>query len=307
MFETALNTVIDLTDSELTERFRELELQRRLAAAEMAAIVREGERRAIHTIDGHRTIRHWVRAQINCPMPEATRLRRLAIACDTTAELGDTLMNGHIGIAQADELARLATHPRVGDHYEHGRTTTTAPCRAPLLRGVPHRDTTLRNARRPRRRRTQRRGLPRTPHRHRHRTRRGSRRARHRRVGDGDRGTGRHLPTVRRGRVRRRRRRPHRRVRTRCTGVTAATNRCATPLRRLLRDLPCRRYRTRRRRCTAAGPQPARRTEHLRTTDRTPPHRHRPRPRVEPRPATSNASRPPPVSRSPPPTSSPPA
>ena len=29
MFEAALNTVIDLTDSELTERFRELELQRR--------------------------------------------------------------------------------------------------------------------------------------------------------------------------------------------------------------------------------------------------------------------------------------
>jgi hypothetical protein len=111
MFETALTTVIDLTDSELTERFRQLELDRRRAAAEMAAIVREGERRAIHSIDGHRTIRHWVRAQINCPMPEATRLRRLAIACDTTTELGDTLMNGHIGIAQADELARLATHP----------------------------------------------------------------------------------------------------------------------------------------------------------------------------------------------------
>ena len=96
----------------------------------MAAIVREGERRAIHTIDGHRTIRHWVRAQINCPMPEATRLRRLAIACDTTAELGDTLMNGHIGIAQADELARLATHPRVADQYG-----TVAP---QLLRHAEH-------------------------------------------------------------------------------------------------------------------------------------------------------------------------
>jgi hypothetical protein len=130
MFEAALTTVIDLTDSELTERFRELELQRRRAAAEMAAIVREGERRAIHTIDGHRTIRHWVRAQINCPMPEATRLRRLAIACDTTAALGDTLMNGHIGIAQADELARLATHPRVADQYD-----TVAP---QLLRHAEH-------------------------------------------------------------------------------------------------------------------------------------------------------------------------
>ncbi len=130
MFETALNTVIDLTDSELTERFRQLELDRRHAAAEMAAIVREGERRAIHTIDGHRTIRHWVHAQINCPMPEATRLRRLAIACDTTTELGDTLMNGHIGVAQADELARLATHPRVADQYD--------PVAPQLLRHAEH-------------------------------------------------------------------------------------------------------------------------------------------------------------------------
>jgi hypothetical protein len=118
MFEGAVASVMDLTDSELTERFRTLELERRRAAAEMAALTREGERRAIHTVDGHRTIRHWVRAQINCPMPEANRLRRLAIACDTTTDLGDTLMNGHIGVAQADELARLATHPRVGDHYE---------------------------------------------------------------------------------------------------------------------------------------------------------------------------------------------
>ncbi len=74
MFEAALSTVMDLTDSELTERFRELELRastcRRRDGRHRA---REGERRAIHTIDGHRTIRHWVRAQINCPMPEATR------------------------------------------------------------------------------------------------------------------------------------------------------------------------------------------------------------------------------------------
>ena len=75
-------SVMNLTDDDLTERFRTLELERRRAAAEMAALVREGERRAIHTVDGHRTIRHWVRAQINCPMPEANRLRRLAIACD---------------------------------------------------------------------------------------------------------------------------------------------------------------------------------------------------------------------------------
>ena len=126
MFEVVVAELMDLDDDALTERFRGLELQRRRAAAEMAAITKEVERRALHTVDGHRSVRHWVRAQINCPMGEATRLRRAAIACDQVAGLGDTLLHGHIGTAQADELARLATHPRVGDRF---------PAVAPLLTG----------------------------------------------------------------------------------------------------------------------------------------------------------------------------
>ncbi|MGA7759234.1 MAG: DUF222 domain-containing protein [Ilumatobacteraceae bacterium] len=126
MFEELSADAIDLSDSALTERFRELELVRRRADAEMAALLREGERRSIHSIDGHRSIRQWIRAQINCPVGEAARLRRLAAVCDTVAGVGDALLAGHIGRAQGDELARLAAHPRVGDQF---------PAAAPLLLG----------------------------------------------------------------------------------------------------------------------------------------------------------------------------
>ena len=126
MFEGMVAELMNLDDDALTERFRARELVRRRAVAEMAAITKEAERRALHTVDGHRSVRHWVRAQINCPLGEATRLRRVAIACDQVAGLGDTLLGGHIGAAQADELARLATHPRVGDMF---------PTAAPLLTG----------------------------------------------------------------------------------------------------------------------------------------------------------------------------
>lgn len=130
MYEGIVERVMDFSDDELTARFRELELQRRAAEAEMAAIAREGDRRAIHQGDGHRTIRQWVRAQINCSAADASRLRRLSAACDTVPGVGDALADGHIGVAQAHELARLAAHPRVGESF---------PASAPLLTGLAER------------------------------------------------------------------------------------------------------------------------------------------------------------------------
>lgn len=118
MYSTLVGNLIDETDSELTDRFRELELERRRTDAEMAAIVQEGHRRALHLVDGHRTMKHWVRAQINCPAGDAIRLRRLAAAMNTVDGLGDALHDGHIGSAQANELARLRAHPRVGGQLE---------------------------------------------------------------------------------------------------------------------------------------------------------------------------------------------
>ncbi len=102
-------------DDVLTERFRELELQRRAIECEMAGIVRAGERRGLHTVDGHRSMKQWIMAQTNCPSSDAARLRKLATAVDAVPALDGALASGHIGIAQANELARAAANPRVGD------------------------------------------------------------------------------------------------------------------------------------------------------------------------------------------------
>ena len=115
MYSDLVDELIDVDDDTLTERFRELELVVRGATAEMAAIIREGERRSIQAVDGHRTMKQWVRAQTNCPAGEAAGLRRLANVLDDLAGVGDALLAGHIGVAQAHELARVRSNPRCGD------------------------------------------------------------------------------------------------------------------------------------------------------------------------------------------------
>jgi hypothetical protein len=105
-------------DEALTDRFRELEVQRRAIEAEMARIVSAGERRVLHAVDGHRSMKQWIIAQTNCPSSDAARLRRLAKVIDVVPTLGDALGDGHIGTAQANEFARAASNPRVGGEID---------------------------------------------------------------------------------------------------------------------------------------------------------------------------------------------
>jgi hypothetical protein len=57
----------------------------------------------------------WLKANANYSSHQCTRLRRLARAVDDLPDIGDALWNGHIGSAQADELARVRANPRCGD------------------------------------------------------------------------------------------------------------------------------------------------------------------------------------------------
>ncbi len=120
----------ELDDDALTSRFRELELQRRSIEAEMACIVRAGEQRELHALDGHRSMKHWVTAQTNGPSADAARLRRLARAFDVVPELVDALAEGRVGVPQAYEVARLGSNPRVRDQLDSMGST--------LLRHAEH-------------------------------------------------------------------------------------------------------------------------------------------------------------------------
>ncbi len=130
MEASPLDQLSEYDDKALTERFRQLELQRRAIEAEMARIVSAGERRELHAVDGHRSMKQWIIAQSNCPGSDAARLRKLAKVIKVVPALGDALCDGHIGSAQAHEFARAASNPRVGDQIE--------PVAPMLLRHAEH-------------------------------------------------------------------------------------------------------------------------------------------------------------------------
>ncbi len=130
MLVTTVESLAGLDDAELTERFRSLELGMRSAEVEMAAVIAEGKRRAIHTVDGHRSMKGWLRANANWSDHQVMRRLRLAQVVADVPVVGRALAAGHIGVAQTDELARIRSNPRCGarlvesievllDHAEH--------------------------------------------------------------------------------------------------------------------------------------------------------------------------------------------
>lgn len=114
MLATVVDTLRGIDDSALTAEFRRLELERRRVDAEMAAVVAEGRRRSIHVVDHHHSITGWLKANANYSAGQCNRLRRLAELVDDLPETGEALHAGHIGTAQADELARVRANPRCG-------------------------------------------------------------------------------------------------------------------------------------------------------------------------------------------------
>ncbi len=81
----------------------------------MAALVAEAERRNIAAVDNHHSIKGWLRANANWSNTHVARTRKLAKTVAACPEVGEALFIGHIGIDQADELAKVATNRRVAD------------------------------------------------------------------------------------------------------------------------------------------------------------------------------------------------
>ena len=115
MFADLVEELMGLDDAAITERFRELELRRRRDEAELAALVAVAEARAVYTADGHLTVQGWLRANANWSPAEVNAARRKARLVNDHPSVGDALLDGHIGVAQVAELARVRANPRCGD------------------------------------------------------------------------------------------------------------------------------------------------------------------------------------------------
>ena len=65
MYTELVEELMGLDNDSITERFRELELERRRIEAEMAAVVAVADARGVYGDDGHRSIKGWMRANAN--------------------------------------------------------------------------------------------------------------------------------------------------------------------------------------------------------------------------------------------------
>jgi hypothetical protein len=115
MFSEVVAEVAGLGDAALCERFVALEAQLRRSEAELAVVVAEVERRGRYGVDGHRTVRGWLRAMGGWSGAQTVVRCRLARLVTALPACGEALHDGRLGVAQAVELANAAANPRCGD------------------------------------------------------------------------------------------------------------------------------------------------------------------------------------------------
>lgn len=113
--EGFVEELMECSDSDVDDRVRSLELQRRQIEAELALAVGEIDRRRSYLDDGHRSVKAYLRATCNHSDAEAARVGRLSVAANGVPGLADALHDGRIGTPQANELAVAHSNQRVRD------------------------------------------------------------------------------------------------------------------------------------------------------------------------------------------------
>lgn len=115
MFAELVTAARRLSPTERRQRMREVEARRRADEAELAALVLAAKEAGDFREDGHRTIRGMLRAELRWSESEVRARTQTARVGATHPEVLDQLSAGRIGVAQAHLLAKMGTHPRVGN------------------------------------------------------------------------------------------------------------------------------------------------------------------------------------------------
>jgi hypothetical protein len=113
--EGLVEELMECSDSDLDDRVRALELQRRRIEAELAVTAGEIDRRRSYLDDGHRSLKAYLRATCNYSDAEAARVGRLTAVAAELPGVAEALRDGHIGTPQANELAVAHSNTRVRD------------------------------------------------------------------------------------------------------------------------------------------------------------------------------------------------
>jgi hypothetical protein len=102
-------------DRELAAALVEVERLARAVEAAAVAIVDDADRRNLFLVDGHRSVRGWVKATVRASDAEVTQRVRSAKLVRSCPQVGDLLAQGRVGVAQVRELARARANPRCGE------------------------------------------------------------------------------------------------------------------------------------------------------------------------------------------------
>ena len=113
--EELVEELMECSDSDLDDRLRSLELERRRIEAELAVTAGEIDRRRSYLDDGHRSLKAYLRASCSYSDAEAARVGRLATVAAGLPGAVEALHHGHIGTPQANELAVAHSNTRVRD------------------------------------------------------------------------------------------------------------------------------------------------------------------------------------------------
>ncbi len=111
--EELAEQLMECSDSDIDERVRTLESERRRIEAELALTVGEVDRRRSYLDDGHRSLTAYLRATCNWSDAEAARIGRLTAVAADVPGLVEALHEGRVGAPQANELAIAHTNRRV--------------------------------------------------------------------------------------------------------------------------------------------------------------------------------------------------
>jgi hypothetical protein len=116
MFAEMLAEYVGWTPAALHAELERLELAARELDARRLAARAAAESRQTPALDGHKSMRSYLRATCNQPSQIALVEVRRARICHDFPQVGEALMSGRIGVGQIDELVRIQRNPRA-DRY----------------------------------------------------------------------------------------------------------------------------------------------------------------------------------------------
>ena len=117
MFGRLIEEFTELAPPELDAIIAEAELAKRAAEARIAAAVAIISARGSYRDHGHRSMKSYLKATLNCSGTIANKIRKRADAVNHHAEIGDALLAGRIGVEQIDLLGKAHAHPVAGQRF----------------------------------------------------------------------------------------------------------------------------------------------------------------------------------------------